>query len=64
MRMTLKFVSKAGLIRCKANLTRCEAGQNNCEACLGGWIWSKQARKSSEDAQAAEYAQFENVWAG
>ena len=24
----------------------------------------KQARKSSEDAQAAGYAQFEKVWAG
>ena len=24
----------------------------------------QQARKSSEDAQAAEYAQFEKVWAG
>ena len=25
---------------------------------------TKQARKSSEDAQAAGYAQFEKVWAG
>ena len=27
-------------------------------------IGQKQARKSSEDAQATEYAQFKKVWAG
>ena len=27
------------------------------------WVEEKQARKSSEDAQAAGYAQFEKVWA-
>ena len=34
MRMTSKFVSKAGLKGCKTNLISCGAGQNNCEACL------------------------------
>ena len=32
------------------------------EALLVGLL--KQARKSSEDAQAAGYARFEKVWAG
>ena len=29
----------------------------------GAVSWTKQARKSSEDAQAAEYARFAKVWA-
>ena len=34
------------------------SGSTLCKKC------KKQARKSSEDAQATEYAQFKKVWAG
>ena len=57
------FQNVKNLVKPKFNLHFC-TGKVMINFCHDQEMKIKQARKSSEDAQAAGFAQFEKVWAG